>query len=83
MTGRQVLEVPYEGQKRRFTIASVAPKGSSGPAAVDSLARGLETLSFHDAPRIWLITWDTEVLITGSELEEEPQAVHKVHRFCG
>ncbi|KXN82280.1 hypothetical protein AN958_02781 [Leucoagaricus sp. SymC.cos] len=77
ITNRQILEVPYEGRERRFSLVSVAPKGSSGSEAVDPLARGLGSLSLHAKPQIWTITWDTEVLIIGNDHEEEPPIVHK------
>jgi AAA family ATPase len=81
ITGKQVAEVPYEGRLRRFILASVVPKKTSEHEVTESLARGLESLSLHATPQIWLVTWDTEVLITGSDPEEEPQVVHKVRRF--
>ncbi|KAJ3572904.1 hypothetical protein NP233_g2773 [Leucocoprinus birnbaumii] len=77
VTNTQILEVPYEGRRRRFVVASVSTKGPSGSETVDSLARGLENLSFREPSQIWLVTWDTEVLITGNDPEEEPKVVHK------
>ncbi|KAF9448797.1 AAA family ATPase [Macrolepiota fuliginosa MF-IS2] len=77
ITGRQVFEVHYEGRRRRFTIASITPKGSPDLEAAGSLTRGLETLSLTTTPQIWLTTWDITVALTGSDLEGEPQAIHK------
>lgn len=83
ITSRQVFEVSYEGQRRRFTLASITPKGSPGIEAVNSLTRGLETLSLGATPQIWLVTWDTMVTITRNDPKGEPQAVHKARYFCG
>lgn len=78
ITNRQVLEVPYESQRRRFILTSIIHKGSPDPEVVDSLTRELGVLSLDVTPQIGLVTWDTTVSILESDAKEEPALGHKV-----
>jgi len=71
VTSKQILEVSYESYRRRFAIASTMAKGSSGPHPVDSLSHGIKSLSLDTHSQIWLVSWDTEVLIIESDPKEE------------
>lgn len=71
VTSKQILEVSYESYRRRFAIASTMAKGSSGPHPVDSLSRGIKSLSLDTHYQIWLVSWDTDVLIIESDPKEE------------
>lgn len=44
-------------------------KGSSKPHSVGSLSRGIKNLSL--VTQLWLVSWDTEVLIVENDSQEE------------
>ncbi|KAF8650108.1 hypothetical protein AX16_005408 [Volvariella volvacea WC 439] len=76
LTLSQVLEVQYEGQKRRFAVASVDARQSSGDQSAD-LADAMKGLSVTSASEIWIAGWDSAVVILEKEPELPVLALHK------
>ncbi|XP_006457634.1 hypothetical protein AGABI2DRAFT_189093 [Agaricus bisporus var. bisporus H97] len=77
ITDHQTFEVSYEGQNRRFEVVAVASRGSSNHA-MDSLAHGLETLSFNSRPQIWTVTWETKISQSSTHLpQSDTPRAHK------
>ncbi|KAF8073388.1 P-loop containing nucleoside triphosphate hydrolase protein [Lyophyllum atratum] len=71
ITSAQILEVPYEGQNRRFSVASISIQRSEPEG--DELAHDLESLSIAPQSKLWAVGWDSLVLISGIETpEQEP-----------
>jgi AAA family ATPase len=69
----QVLEVLYEGRKRRFSVISVHPRTLSPDikGRTGDLAHDLNSLSISAPTQLWSITWDTAVVITKDTVVEE------------
>ncbi|KAF8916979.1 AAA family ATPase [Mucidula mucida] len=68
ITTRQVIEVLYEGRRRRFAVASISSSSN------DELEDRLGDLRLIDAPpKVWIATWDTTVVILENK-ELAPQA---------
>lgn len=83
ITDHQTIEVSYEGQNRRFEVVAVASRGSSNHA-MDSLAHGLETLSFNSRPQIWTVTWETKISQSSNHLpQSDTLRAHKAGDICG
>ena len=77
ITSAQVLEVPYEGRMRRFTIISISAQRSDQPKH-DEIAHGLESLSVASAPQIWIADWDCEVVLATTADKSKAFTTHKV-----
>lgn len=67
-----MLEVLYEGQKRRFSVISVHPRTLSPDikGRTGDLAHDLNNLSISAPTQLWSVTWDTAVVITKDTVEE-------------
>ncbi|KAF9490589.1 AAA family ATPase [Pleurotus eryngii] len=75
LTSKQVIEVRYEGQLRRFSIASItSDKRSDGPLE-DAFTR----LSVTPSTKLWTASWDTQVTLLESDKAENtaPAFAHK------
>ncbi|KDQ26146.1 hypothetical protein PLEOSDRAFT_1094203 [Pleurotus ostreatus PC15] len=56
LTSKQVIEVRYEGQLRRFSIASIASDKKTDAPLEDAFT----TLSVTPSPNLWTASWDTQ-----------------------
>ncbi|KAG1739442.1 P-loop containing nucleoside triphosphate hydrolase protein [Suillus paluster] len=56
----QIVEVPYQGEIRRFSIESVSTHHS---APSGSITRAFNSLAIQDRPLLWTAGWDTIVSI--------------------
>ncbi|GLB45448.1 putative AAA domain (dynein-related subfamily) [Lyophyllum shimeji] len=68
ITCAQIVEVPYEGRKRRFSVAAVSTQRPE--PGTDELAHDLKSLSIAPQNKLWAVGWDTVVLISGVEAHE-------------
>ena len=62
ITSTQTFDVVYEGEPRRFTLASV----STGPEAEQDpdIADKIQSLSLSDTPpKLWTVGWETTVVL--------------------
>ncbi|CAL1713789.1 unnamed protein product [Somion occarium] len=64
----QTLDVVYEGQCRRFSLASVSTMKGTVPVELDDLTNGLSKLSLQTTPQLWTVGWDTIVTL----IDEKP-----------
>lgn len=72
----QTLDVVYEGQCRRFSLASVSTMKGTVPVELDDLTNGLSKLSLQTTPQLWTVGWDTIVtLIDEKPSNDSAQAV--------
>lgn len=70
----QIIEVTFEGLRRRFSLASVnTPRGEDGDV-VDGLSR----LSLNSPSQLWRVNWDTNVQIVAVPSEQSFAASHQV-----
>ena len=67
ITSTQVLEVAYESFRRRFAVVSVSALRSTKTESIDDLARGLDYLSVSPSTKLWVVGWDSTVVIVGEE----------------
>ncbi|KAF4580724.1 AAA+-type ATPase [Pleurotus pulmonarius] len=83
LTSKQVIEVRYEGQLRRFNITSItSDKKSDG-----SLEEDFATLSVTPSPKLWTASWDTQITLlesdkgenTASAFAHKPEVESLVH----
>ncbi|KDQ26062.1 hypothetical protein PLEOSDRAFT_1044531, partial [Pleurotus ostreatus PC15] len=66
LTSKQVIEVRYEGQLRRFSIASIASDKKTDAPLEDAFT----TLSVTPSPNLWTASWDTQVILLESDKAE-------------
>ncbi|KAK7060227.1 AAA+-type ATPase [Paramarasmius palmivorus] len=82
ITPTQILEVVYEGRRRRFTIASVSSQSSDAPQGsvndgVASLVADIKNLGLNkDKARIWSVGWDVSVVLV-DPTEDAKQLPHQ------
>jgi hypothetical protein len=77
----QVFEVTFEGQKRRFCIASVNTQRGEGGGGDDVLVDDLSRLSLghNNSPssqQLWIVGWDTNVQIVAVPAQQPPSESH-------
>jgi hypothetical protein len=63
---------------RQFSVASISPLRSTTKEPVGDLARELDTLSISSRQQLWTVSWDSTVVITGKEVEDQVHIAHKV-----
>lgn len=63
VTPTQTVEVTYEGQKRRFSVGHVSTKKDQSDGRVEHLTADLQGLSMHTRLHLWIVGWDTEVVL--------------------
>ncbi|KAF5374178.1 hypothetical protein D9615_008879 [Tricholomella constricta] len=76
ITCTQILELTYEGRKRRFSVSSISTQQSERERHEDELTHDLESLSIASQSKLWVVGWDSTVLLSGTEAHERPPA-HK------
>ncbi|KAG0701900.1 P-loop containing nucleoside triphosphate hydrolase protein [Suillus ampliporus] len=59
----QVVEVPYQGEIRRFSIESVSAHRSALGGSVSTITCDLNSLAIRVRPSLWKAGWDTIVSI--------------------
>lgn len=79
ITSSQKLDVVYEGKKRCFTVSSVIDEHS--PSRDKDFSNDLQQLSLETSPKIWIVDWETHVVI--EEDTEENLHLQKVMRSPG
>jgi len=65
ITCAQIVEVLYEGRKRRFSVTAVSTQRPEPEGHTDELAHDLESLSIASQTKLWAVGWDSVVLISG------------------
>ncbi|KAG5653163.1 hypothetical protein H0H81_002005 [Sphagnurus paluster] len=75
ITYAQILEVEYEGHKRRFSVTSISTQ-QSDLENQEKLVDKLENLSIAAQSKLWVVGWDSSVLISGIDAHE-PAPAHK------
>ncbi|KAH9480068.1 ATPase family gene 2 protein [Psilocybe cubensis] len=66
ITNDQIIECNYEGQLRRFTIHSTAPKSNKKQNTNDigeNLSQDLKKLSVGSETQVWSVSWDCIVSV--------------------
>jgi AAA family ATPase len=74
----QIIEVPYEGEIRRFSIESVSAHHSVPSAPVSTITRDLNSLAIQVRPSLWTAGWDTVVLILEDVAVNDTELTQKV-----
>ncbi|KAG2128696.1 P-loop containing nucleoside triphosphate hydrolase protein [Suillus clintonianus] len=59
----QILEVPYQGEIRTFSIESVSAHRSASSGSVNTVTRDLNSLAIQVRPSFWTAGWDTIVSV--------------------
>ncbi|KAG1884034.1 P-loop containing nucleoside triphosphate hydrolase protein [Suillus subluteus] len=59
----QIIEVPYQGEIRTFSIDSVSAHHSASSSSVNTVTRDLDSLAIQVKPSLWTAGWDTIVSI--------------------
>lgn len=60
----QIVEVPYQGEIRTFSIESVSAQYcSASSGSVNTITRDLDSLAIQVGPSLWTAGWDTIVSI--------------------
>jgi AAA family ATPase len=59
----QIIEVPYQGEIRTFSIDSVSSHHSASNGSMNTITRGLHSLAIQVKPSLWTAGWDTIVSI--------------------
>lgn len=60
LTSTQCLDLTYEGRRRRFKLASVSSETHSPE---EDLTQDLNNLSLDGTTKLWVVSWDTVVVI--------------------
>jgi AAA family ATPase len=77
ITSSQVLETVYEGESRRFSVASVSRQSTTADS-ITSLSDEFQHISTHASPRLWKVGWDSIVLILEDPIHYKTSADDKV-----
>jgi hypothetical protein len=84
----QVVEIPYEGISRRFSVSSVSSTaGNAKHTTTSNVSESLSTLKIIDVPSLYIVDWDTTVAIEEhiqapeSKLSEV-RVVLCIHSYC-
>ncbi|KAI0686843.1 AAA family ATPase [Cytidiella melzeri] len=62
LTESQVVEVVFEGNTRRFQVASVSVNGKT-TASDEELVKDFQNISLSSRPSLWTVSWDTFVSV--------------------
>lgn len=74
ITSWQIIELNYQGQRRRLAVQSISGKDDK-PTANDSLSQKIDNLSINSSNQLWLANWDCAVtVITDDKVEAAHQA---------
>lgn len=85
ITNSQIIELNYEGLRRRFTVHSITPRGSLHNNATnleEKLSHDINALSLDQPKQLWSVTWDCVVSITSDDHVDRETASHKVLLPC-
>jgi len=74
----QIIEVPYEGEVRKFSIESVLAHPSAPSGSVNAISRDLNSLAIQVRPSLWTAGWDTVVSILEDVADNEIGFTQKV-----
>ena len=83
ITNTQIIEINYEGRRRRFIVRSITPKGSSRTNTTepdDELSHDVSALSLDQPKQLWSVTWECTVSITFDDHTDKESASHKVNK---
>ena len=72
VTPTQSLDVIYEGQCRRFAVASVSTFNETQPNQIEDLAADLSRLKLTNPRQLWTVGWDTMVSIIDEKKDLPP-----------
>lgn len=59
----QIIEVPYQGEIRTFSVDSVSAHHSASSGSVNAITRNLDSLAIQVRQSLWTAGWDTIVSI--------------------
>jgi AAA family ATPase len=85
ITNTQIIELNYEGNRRRFIVHSIMPRSSLHSNATeieDKLSHDITALSLDKPKQLWSVTWDCIVRITSDDHTDGETASHKVFTHC-
>lgn len=74
----QIVEVPYEGEVRRFSIESVSAHHSAPSGSVSTITRDLNSLAIQVKPSLWTVGWDTIISILEDVADNDVGLTQKV-----
>jgi len=80
ITSSQIIEIVYEGEPHRLSVASISPR-SSADGSKKSIADGFQALSIHAPSQLWQVGWDSTVSITDDPIHHEAIPINKVPSF--
>lgn len=69
VTSEQKFSLPYEGNTMFFEVDAISPQSDDTNASQDSISQ-LEGLRIDDTPRVWIVGWDTAVVILPADVLE-------------
>ena len=80
ITNTQIIELKYEGNRRRFAVHSILPRGflhNKDTEVDDKLSHDIAVLTLDQPKQLWSVTWDCVVSIFSDDSKTAP-APHKV-----
>ena len=69
VTSKQKFSVPYEGNTIFFEVDAISPQSDDTNTSQDPISQ-LEGLRIDDTPRVWIVGWDTAVVILPADTLE-------------
>lgn len=77
ITCAQILEVAYEGRRRRFSIISISSQRSPTEEQFDEFTHEFESLSVASSVTLWKVGWDCTVS-TVDKIDDQATTPYKV-----
>jgi len=74
----QIVEVPYEGEVRKFSVESVSAHHSALTGSVSTITRDLNSLAIQVNPTLWTVGWDTVISILEEVADNDDGLMLKV-----
>jgi hypothetical protein len=71
--GKQKFTLEYEGRTNVFEVDAISSQ-SSDKGAPEDLASRLEELRIDPVPRIWIVEWDTTVVLLPADTLKPPES---------
>ena len=69
VTSKQKFSLPYEGNTIFFEVDAISPQPDDTSASQGPISQ-LEGLRIDDTPRVWIVGWDTAVVILPADALE-------------
>ncbi|KAG1794579.1 P-loop containing nucleoside triphosphate hydrolase protein [Suillus plorans] len=73
----QIIEVPYQGEIRTFSIDSVSAHHSASVGSVNTITRDLNSFAIQIKPSLWTAGWDTIVSVLEDAADHDVSLTQK------